>query len=450
MTYKLKISNTIKQLSRYIQSAFSSNGYNVNLYLVGGAVRDMLIERTPNDYDFVLTGVTIEEAHEILPDTFIVGKNYPVLILVHEKEHYEISVAPSLKEDRLRRDYTINSLYYDLAADELLEDIGLQDLRNSILRCVNPDYKFTDDPVRILRGLRMIATYKLEFDYETYYDMQRLRNLLFEQEIPPERIFTEMRKGFTCGNAFKFVQLLDEFELLEKYFPAVHALKGVDGGHYHNETVFNHVMSALKALDPIKLPFQLKLAALYHDVGKQKWEVLEDGRRRFSNHAAFGHDLVEGDLSRLKFPIGIKLYLKTMVYHHMQQIDGKKSIFKLARALKSAKIPIKDFFWLRYADKKGSHVRKTDFLEIKKSYKNCLKILNPKHEVSITDLKINGRQVMKTLGISQGKEVGIILRALFEKWCAGEIQNNKMLLLKEAQLIHAGLTASEICDSISM
>ena len=437
-----EVSNTVWEV------AYALNNPTLFIGLVGGCVRDTMLGLPINDYDIVVCNnptsnepkLTIEEVCAKLPGSFIVGKNCPIIIY----KGFEISVKDSVEEDALNRDFTINAIYCKHNFSARYEVMGVHhwqhDIENKILR-INGDAEeiFTKDPLRILRGLRLVAKCRLEIEKETYYEIFRLRHLLINADIHEDRIFNELRKGFTCGRAYEFVKLLDEFELLEHFFPAVHALKNVDGGHYHNETVFHHVLGALKSLDNTKLPFELKLAALYHDVGKQKWEVTEDGKRRFSNHAAFGAELVERDLSRLKFPRGVKVYVKTIVYNHMRQMDGKKSISHLVHDLKRGKIPLKHFVYLRYSDNKGNHKTKTDFKEHWRRYKFCLQILNPKHIPSVKDLKIGGRILMRELKIEQGKNVGIILNTLFKKVTAGEIENKKKVLIEEAIKIYGAL-----------
>jgi tRNA nucleotidyltransferase/poly(A) polymerase len=408
---------------------------DIKFGVVGGAVRDYYWGCEPSDYDLVIIGADIEDVLEKLPDSFSYGNVCEVV----NYEGFEIKVCKTFGADIESRDYTINSAYafYTMAGDfELVAPYGIEDIKNKVLRFANdPEVLIKKDPIKILRGLRLTAKYHLQIEKETYYEIFRLRNHLVSFDVPHSRVYTEMVKAFTSHHAYEFVRLLDEFELLEWYFPAVHALKGIDGGHYHNETVFSHVLGALKALDDTNLPFNLKLSALYHDVGKVQWEILPDGRRRFSNHNAFGEQLVECDLRRLKFPTRVITYAKTMVYHHMAQIDGKKSIYKLMRALDKHKIPLKHFMYLRYADNKGSHKKKSNFMLIWKRYRFCMNILNPKYIPSIKDLEVNGNDVMSCLHIEPSRKVGEILKTLFEMWQEGNIENEREKLLDSIKVL---------------
>lgn len=293
--------------------------------------------------------------------------------------------------------------------------------------------KFCDDslmetePVSILTYLRLVASYELTIPKETHFKIFKYKDKL--KQIDFIEVLPELIDGIMNGCA-QFIELLDKYELLEHFFPAVYATKGVDGGHYHNETVYSHLLNSLNALSNIDLPIEVYLAALYHDVGKVKYEILEDGRRRFTNHAAFSSELVERDLRRLKFDLGIICMAKSLCSLHMSYIGGKKSIFKLKNNLDENKISLKNFFWLKYADSMSNNLRETNFMDFWKLYRQSLKILNKKPKPSIKDLEVNGRDLINIFNMSEGKEIGKVLRILFEKVQAGELINEREELLK--------------------
>lgn len=273
----------------------------------------------------------------------------------------------------------------------------------------------------------------VELTDEEFYEIQRLKGHVTLNLLQTNAFRVHLEKVFSSSCAYRYLRHLDELELLEKVFPSIHALKGIDGGHYHNETVFTHVINSLRALEKLELPWFVKLAALYHDCGKQKYEDFDDGRRRFNNHAAFGAQLVESDLRRLKFSRDIIDTLKTLVSIHMQQVDGKKSIFKLKRILDEHKIPFKYFMWVRYADNKGSVKCKTDFMFYWRLYRTCLKTLNPKHEPSISDLNVNGYDLMSVFNKKPGPWLGHILKRMFSEWQGGTLENTKDILIAFAK-----------------
>ena len=290
---------------------------------------------------------------------------------------------------------------------------------------------YKKEPLNILRVLSEVASKGEQLPDDYYYLFLRIRKLITLEMLQTEEAHKIILDPFKFGGAYNFVRLLEEVELLEMIFPAVYNLIKVDGGHYHNETVYTHVLGALRALDKVKVPWEVKLSALYHDVGKVKWEISEEGRRRFTNHAVFGKSLVEGDLRRLNFPLGTISTPKTLVGHHMDHINDRfdihiHSLRRLVRHFKENHVPLKYFFWVRYADNMGSAVRETDFMYYWKVYKRCLEILNKKPDPSVKDLEIDGRDVMNILSLSEGgKVVGYVLSRLFQMWQNGEIENNK-------------------------
>ena len=283
------------------------------------------------------------------------------------------------------------------------------------------------DPVSILSYLRLIASYDLIIPKETHFEIFKHKDKL--KQVDFGELLPELTEGIITGCA-QFIELLDRYELLEHFFPAVHATKGIDGGHYHNETVYSHLLNALSALSDIDLPIEVYLAALYHDVGKVKYEILEDGRRRFTNHAVFSSELVERDLRRLKFDLGIICMAKSLCSLHMSYIGGKKSIFKLKNILDENKIPLKNFFWLKYADSMSNNLRETNFMDFWKLYRRSLEVLNKKPEPSVKDLEVNGRDLINIFNMSEGEEIGKVLKILFEKVQTGELINEREELLK--------------------
>ena len=290
--------------------------------------------------------------------------------------------------------------------------------------------RIINEPVHILWLLSLWATDRNQIGYDNYYTLYRLRHLLTLDVLCTKEAHNILLDVIGSNYAMEFIRLLDEFELLRVVFPSIHALKGIDGGHYHNEEVFTHVLGALKAIQHIKLPVEVKLASLYHDCGKIRYEDFEDGRRRFTNHATLGEQLVEGDLRRLKFDGGIISMVKSLVGLHMRQIDGKKSLRGLVRELEKQKIPLKYFIWLRYSDNKGSMKSKTDFMFYWRMYKESLKILYPKHIPCVADLAISGDDLLRESELPAGKWIGDILRDVFNKWQDGELENTYGTLME--------------------
>lgn len=291
---------------------------------------------------------------------------------------------------------------------------------------------FNKDPLGILDLIYYRTSCSMEIEDEAYYEILRLRGLITPKLFKSGRVAKIIENVFNSKRAYYFVRALNELELLETVFPGIARLISVDGGHYHNETVFTHVMGALRAVDKLDIPWYVKLAALYHDAGKYKWEISDAGKRRFTHHAQNGVPVVENDLTRLKIAPEIIHTVKVLVGAHMSQIDGPHSIRKLNRLFEKENIPVKYFFWVRYADNKGSAVYKTNFMYYWSLYRTFKSTLYVKKEPSVTDLAVNGKSLMKEFGKGPGKWIGMTLRYLFVGVQERGYENTEEFLLKEA------------------
>lgn len=310
--------------------------------------------------------------------------------------------------------------------------------RNKKLYNRNLDKFYTEKPHRILNSLLLYALPSNELDSTHYFLFLRLRKLLTLEIIQSDKVRKILISAFKSKRAYQFIKMLEEVELLELIFPSIYALIKVDGGHYHNETVYTHVMGALRALDETDLPWYVKLAALYHDCGKCKWEISDEGKRRFTNHAVTGAKLVESDLKRLKFSKDVISIVKTLVNYHMSHLNDRNTIHvhslrRVKTAFDSKNIPFKYFFWIRYADNMGSAVKETNFMYYWGVYKRSIKALNPPHVPSVRDLNINGKDLINEFNLSEGKIIGVILKSLFNLYQLGKISNEREVLLEKGK-----------------
>lgn len=427
---KNKALNIIKELK--------SNGYEA--YFVGGCVRDLLLGEPVKDYD-ITTNATPEEVSSVFGKTVTCGNTFLVSIVdgievaTYRKDMSDKAIhASTLEEDIVRRDFTINAFVMD-DKNNILDIVnGEQDLRNKTLRFIgDAKTRIIEDPARIIRGLRFMAKYNLTPETDTHFAIHKNRDLV--KTLPMERIRDEIIKAFKSSGAYKFVQLLDEYELLEYVLPAVYRLKGVQGGKHHHETVYTHCINALKAIDDDKHSYVLKLACLYHDVGKHEWTYNSFGEPIFIGHQDRSYLLAKNDLVRLKFTNEVIHYVSKLCLYHMFHIMDKDGITvtpkrfkKLLVLLSDSNIQLKDWLLLRYCDKRANMLTDFTFNDLKNTYKQMVKILNTKPPFSVKDLAINGIDIMN-MGIPQGKLIGNILNLLLEKVIAGEVENNREKLL---------------------
>lgn len=409
-------------------------------YIVGGACRDFLFGEEPSDFDIV-TSLEPWQVKEILPEAKEVSESFPVCITndgveiaTYRKDKGDYAeVARTLKEDIIRRDFTINGIVYDpfyngiSSFQEGFIDYvgGRQDIKNRVLRFIGTaERRIQEDPVRILRGIRFAAKYNLTIEKETYFEMFRLRYLL--KEITGERLQLEVTKAFKNKNTHRFLTLLNEMEMLEYVFPNIVALRGVDGGDYHRETCLSHSFNAVKAVDDKS--WQLKLAALMHDYGKRSPVLNDKGFNTFHDHNVTGVPYIIGDLKdHLKFSNDVVDYVKNLSLMHMLHVDlsSEKAIRRAYIKLLENNVSLKDFIYLRYADSKGNVKNKSTFFGKWMIYRRMMEVLHKKHPFSIKDLEVGGNDIMATLGIKQGKIVGDILKDVFEQVQEELIKNDK-------------------------
>lgn len=437
-----------------IMSNLIACGYEC--YKVGGCVRNELLQVRVTDVDLV-TSATPKEIKEVFNNHVVTCGNSFLVTLVDgievatyrtdKADHAE--VAHTLEEDLKRRDYTINAIAETV--DGLIVDPlkGAKDLEVRLLRAVgNPIDRFIEDPVRIIRGLRFAALYSLEIHYKTVEAMRLCVPLL--KNVPRERFRLELKKALSSTTAYEFLQALLKYGIFYDVFPSL-SLLIKDGGPYHAETVIEHALLTVKNLDEIGNDnWLLKIAGLYHDIGKHTHEVDETGQVHFPMHDKLGTEYIIQDLHALHGGLTMSVnevnYVIALKNLHMYCLGdketkvSKKAVRRLVSRLKEANIPLKDWFLLRYVDKK-SNLRHADmaWANYRKKYGQMLACLKDFKTFSIKDLTVDGYDVMHELGLSQGKEVGMVLKDMFDMVQNEQIENNRDALigyLRRAQEIN--------------
>ena len=323
---------------------------------MGGCVRDLLLGRDPADYD-VATSATPDRVMRIFPETYAVGAQFgvvlvPVKVLGEAGESGHIEVATfrsdgayldgrhpdsvryttSVRHDVERRDFTINGLLLDPFSEhpntphgEVLDYVeGLCDLERGIVRTIGqPELRFTEDTLRMLRAVRFAARFEYAFEAET---ASAIRNLAAQiNQVSCERIRDELSKMLTEDHARRAFQLLDETGLLREALPEIARMKGVEQSpEYHPEgDVFVHTLLLLDGL-PSGCPLTLAWGALLHDVGKPATFRRAPDRIRFDGHVEIGARIAEDLLARLRFSNRDREQILALVENHMRFADVRK------------------------------------------------------------------------------------------------------------------------------
>ena len=216
---------------------------NYEAYIVGGAIRDILLDHSPKDFD-IATNAKPEDIRKIFKYSRIIGRRFKLVHVIYNRETIEVSTfrtAPtekihmkngilkdneygSMSEDIKRRDFTINALYYDPINKKLIDTFdGKSDIKKKIVKLIgDPQKRFTEDPIRVLRALRFTAKLDMDIHHDTFEHIKPSMKLL--ETIPHSRLFDEILKFFLTGHAKKSLIIFREYNLIKKYFPAMDSL----------------------------------------------------------------------------------------------------------------------------------------------------------------------------------------------------------------------------------
>jgi poly(A) polymerase len=348
--------SSAKQHAANIVQTLRENGHQA--YFAGGCVRDLLLAREPADYD-VATDATPQQVMRIFPQTFAVGEQFGVVLIPPKKddrEHGGTGVGPSQhreaievatfrsdvsysdgrhpdevrftkdpREDAQRRDFTINGMMLDPITNQILDFVGGQaDLNAGIIRAIgDPDRRFEEDKLRMLRAVRFAARFIYRIDPPTLAAIEKLAPKI--HQVSCERIREELTKMLTEGQARRAFELLDETKLLPEVLPEIAAMKGVEQPpQYHPEgDVFIHTLLLLDKL-PTGVSKTLAWGALLHDVGKPPTFRIAPDRIRFDGHVDVGVKMAAEILRRLRFSNDETDQILALVDNHMRFGDVQR------------------------------------------------------------------------------------------------------------------------------
>ena len=427
------------------------NGYKA--YLVGGCVRDVILKRKPKDWDIttdakpeeilkifdkdafyenrfgtvgVKTGSDDETLKVIEITTFRIESKYTDF-----RHPQEIKFTDKLEDDLKRRDFTINALALNINGDIIDLFGGLADLKNKLIRCVGePKDRFYEDALRMLRAVRIACELDFQIEEKTFKAIKELKELI--NYISMERIRDEFNRILMSKKATYGIEILRETGLLREFLPELDVCYGVTQNKHHKYDVYTHSLKSLEYAVKKNFPLYLRLAALFHDIGKVITKKGEGPDATFYNHEIVGAKMVKKILERLRYPGNIIKKVTHLVRHHMFYLEIEKVTPAAVRRFirRVGEENLEDLFKLREADRIGSGVFKAVPYRLR-----YLKFLIEKVKIEpITPkmLKINGYDLMN-LGISQGPKIGWILKALLEEVIEDPSKNEREYLLERAK-----------------
>jgi len=441
-----KIFNVISEAAREL---------NIEAYVVGGYVRDLLLERDCKDIDFVCVGSGIElaerAAQKIDPRLVVtVFKNFGTAhfrwydldleFVGARKESYQrdsrkpIVEEGTLQDDQNRRDFTINALALSLNKNsfgELLDPFnGLQDLENKIIRTpLEPDVTFSDDPLRMMRAIRFATQLDFTILPETFESIKRNAERI--SIISQERVTDELNKIILAKKPSTGFILLEESGLLKLIFPEFQALKGVENyegkGHKDN---FYHTLQVLDNITKTTKDLWLRWAAVLHDIAKPPTKKFVPGQGwTFHGHEALGSKWVPKIFRRMKLPMGAEMkFVQKMVFLHLRPIALTKEEITdsaLRRLLFEAGDDIESLLMLCEADITTKNREKVKrYLTNFEIVREKLKEVEEKDQIRNFQPPVTGELIMATFGIPPSKEIGIIKEEIKEAILEGKIRND--------------------------
>lgn len=406
------------------------NKNHFEAFVVGGCVRDCLLQKAPMDWD-ITTNASPQHIVQIFKvENYRVietGLKHGTVTVVIKKQNFEITTyridgeyldnrrpsevtfTSSLKEDLMRRDFTINAMAYNHMHGLVDFHNGILHLENKIIKAVGiADKRFSEDGLRMLRAIRFACQLNFYIDEEIKDSLRCNSNLL--ENISKERIKDELCKILVSDFPSRGIELLMEFNLMKHIIPQLYACQGFNQRNkHHDKDVLKHSLAVLDAVPP---RLNLRLAALLHDIAKPEC-FTEDkyGEGHFLKHNIKGAVMAKNILKTLKFDNKTIEKVYILILEHMSRLEKPKEATIKRLIARVGQENLEDLFLLQIADSKGCAKEYIDCDEIITTRAISKRILEEKEPLSIKDLNITGRELL-SLGILQGKAMGVILNEL--------------------------------------
>lgn len=419
---------------KFIISVLNKNGFSS--YAVGGCIRDMLMDRTPDDWDITTNALPEEiKACFIGFNVIETGIKHGTLTVIINKTPYEITTyrldgeyhdnrrpssvqfTDNINNDLSRRDFTVNSIAFN--PQKGIIDIfgGENDIKNKLIRCVgNPNIRFNEDALRIMRALRFAAVLDFEIENETSNAIQKNKHLL--KNISAERISAEFSKLIRGKNALK---ILDKYRFtIAEFIPEIIPMFDFkQNTPYHIYDVWKHTLHAVENADN-----EIKLTMFFHDISKpQCYTCDENGIGHFYGHEQISAETAKNILKRLKYDNNAIENIYDIIYFHDYDLSfDNKSIKNLLK-----KVGYKKFKLILKAKKADDSAKNPKFnrIELYNLIENELEnIINSNECFSLKQLAVNGNTLI-SLGVKEGCIFKIILNDLLDKIIEGTLANNE-------------------------
>jgi len=454
---KTKHQFKIPKEAQNISQALSNAGFEN--YLVGGCVRDLIIGKTPKDWDLA-TIAKPEEIIKLFPKTFY-ENDFGTVGVVNEDTQDEtlraVEVTPyrlesgysdfrrpdkviwgkTIEDDLARRDFTINALAYNIETEELLDIFGGQeDIEKKLIRTVGkPEERFGEDALRMLRALRLASELNFAIENETQNAIEKNTALL--EHISEERVRDELIKIINSDTPALALDLSARLGLLKYISPEFEKGIGMEQNQAHAYTVWEHLLRSLNHAADKKFPFHVRLAAFVHDVAKPHTRARKNNQWTFYGHEVVGARMSKKILENLKFPKETIEKTVKLVRWHMFFSDTEQITLSAVRRIVRNVGP--DLIWdlvdLRTADRIGTGRPKETPYRLRK-YKSMIEEVL-RDPISVKQLALSGADIMRLTKTNPGPNIGFILEILLSEVLEKPKLNTKEFLQKKVLELHA-------------
>ncbi len=436
------VSSSIQRFS----SRFKAAGFS--LYIVGGAIRDHLMGLENEDFDFTTDAQPVE-VKALFGHVIPTGIEHGTVTVIFEKQMFEVTTFRSegsyldgrhpssvtfirnLEEDLKRRDFTINAFAADCATGAIIDlNGGMEDLKKKTIRAIgNPQKRFEEDALRIFRACRIASKLNFSIEEETLLAMKSEKDNL--RNVSSERIRDELFKLVSSDHPTVGLQYMHQCSILTTLFPALAKGDGIEQGGMHHQDILQHNIAACQAAADRAFPLPVRLASLFHDMGKSEVIKAGEGKNTFYAHESVSARETKAIMQYLKTSKEQMRLVTHLVKEHMFNYQSEWSDSAVRRFIKRVgleEIPL--LFQVRIADQIAIHGEPNTQL-IDELQGRINKILEAKDALSIRDLAIGGNDLMK-MGIT-GKSIGTTLAYLLETVLDDPEQNNAEQLLSIAK-----------------
>ncbi len=451
MEAKFKTPKEVSRVTKTLRDA----GFEASL--VGGCIRDLLRGEKPKDWD-ITTNAKPEEIQELFEKSFY-ENDYGTVGVVDEetkdktlkvvevtpyriegkytdgRRPDEVHFSDNLEDDLKRRDFTVNAIAYDDNKGQLVDFYkGQQDIKDKVIRTVgNPEERFSEDGLRILRAIRLATELGFTINVETEKAIRNMSSML--EKISKERIRDEFIKIVMSSKPMDGIILANKLGVLKYIAPELEEGIGIEQNGDHIYGVWEHNLRAVQHSANRDWPLHVRLAALFHDVSKpetRRWS------KEKNDWTFYGHDVVGGRVSReiltrLKFPKDTILVVSKLVRNHLFFSDIEKITLSAVRRIVSNVGPENVWYLMkvRACDRIGMGRPKETPYRLRK-YESMIEEAM-RAPISVQMLKIDGEKIMDVTREKPGPKIGLILHALLEEVLDDPTKNTEEFLVKQAK-----------------